>query len=113
VARRGSQGREDGGERRCETWTSGNQRTAVGQRRLLDLADRGEVLDSCLYTRPGTVGGGAGTTWLVGSADDVAFALQKYRSLSITHFVLSDRPYKPEIARIGDELLPLLRTPAT
>jgi alkanesulfonate monooxygenase len=96
-----------------ETWASGTRRAAVGQRRLLDLAERGEVLDSCLYTRPGTVGGGgAGTTWLVGSADDVAFALLKYRSLGITHFVLSDTPYKPEIAKIGDELLPRLRTPA-
>ncbi len=28
---------------------------AVGQRRLLDLAARGEVLDSCLYTAPWTV----------------------------------------------------------
>jgi alkanesulfonate monooxygenase SsuD/methylene tetrahydromethanopterin reductase-like flavin-dependent oxidoreductase (luciferase family) len=26
---------------------------AVGQQRLLDLADRGDVLDSCLYTAPG------------------------------------------------------------
>jgi alkanesulfonate monooxygenase len=83
---------------------------AVGQQRLFDLAQRGEVLDSCLYTTPGKVGGGgAGTTWLVGSADDVAAALQKYRELGITHFVLSDTPYKQEIVRIGDQLLDLLR----
>ncbi|WP_327066340.1 LLM class flavin-dependent oxidoreductase [Kitasatospora sp. NBC_01250] len=89
------------------------RRPAVGQRRLLDLADRGEVLDDCLYTAPGRYGGGgAGTTWLVGSARQVADALRKYRELGVTHFVLSDTPYKEEIARIGDELLPLLR-PAT
>lgn len=89
---------------------AGHRRSAVGQQRLLALAERGEVLDSCLYTTPGKVGGGgAATTWLVGSADDVASALQKYRELGITHFVLSDTPYKPEIARIGDELLPRLR----
>jgi alkanesulfonate monooxygenase SsuD/methylene tetrahydromethanopterin reductase-like flavin-dependent oxidoreductase (luciferase family) len=36
------------------------------------------VLDSCLYTAPGKFGGGgAGTTWLVGSADEVAAALRK------------------------------------
>lgn len=88
----------------------GNRRTAVGQRRLLELAERGEVLDTCLYTTPGTVGGGgAGTTWLVGSADDVAQALQRYRELGISHFVLSDTPYKQEIIRVGDELLPRLR----
>src|SRR4051794_23876919 len=60
---------------------------AVGQQRLLDLAERGEVLDSCLYTTPGRYGGGgAATTWLVGSADDVAAALRKYAELGITHF---------------------------
>ncbi|AZQ39896.1 LLM class flavin-dependent oxidoreductase [Streptomyces cyaneochromogenes] len=91
------------------TWT-GNRGTAVGQRRLLELAERGEVLDTCLYTTPGRFGGGgAATTWLVGSADDVADALAKYRKLGITHFVLSDTPYKREIVRIGDQLLPKLR----
>ena len=37
---------------------SSNWRRAVGQQRLLDLAERGDVLDSCLYTAPGRVGGG-------------------------------------------------------
>ena len=91
------------------TW-AGNRRSAVGQRRLFDLYERGEVLDSCLYTAPGTVGGeGAGTTWLVGSADDVAAALLRYRALGITHFVLSDTPYLREIARIGEQLVGRLR----
>ncbi|MEV6008642.1 LLM class flavin-dependent oxidoreductase [Streptomyces sp. NPDC051976] len=93
-------------------WT-GNRGTAVGQQRLLDLARRGDVLDTCLYTAPGRFGGGgAATTWLVGSADDVATALDNYRKLGITHFVLSDTPYKQEISRIGDELLPRLRASA-
>ena len=83
---------------------------ATGQQRLLDLAERGDVLDSCLYTAPGRYGGGgAGTTWLVGSAEDVAQALRKYQELGISHFVLSDTPYKTEIARVGDKMLPLLR----
>ncbi|WP_420309529.1 LLM class flavin-dependent oxidoreductase [Streptomyces sp. YS-B37] len=91
------------------TWT-GNRKTAVGQQRLYDLAARGEVLDTCLYTTPGRFGGGgAATTWLVGSAADVATALDNYRKLGITHFVLSDTPYKQEIARVGDQLLPRLR----
>ncbi|QNG20804.1 LLM class flavin-dependent oxidoreductase [Rhodococcus triatomae] len=89
-------------------------RKAVGQRRLLDLADRGDVLDTNLYKAPGKagVGGGAGTTWLVGSADEVADSLRKYQDLGITHFVLSDTPYKQEIARVGDQLLSRLREPA-
>ena len=83
---------------------------ATGQQRLLDLAERGDVLDTCLYTAPGKYGGGgAGTTWLVGSAEDVAHALRKYQELGITHFVLSDTPYKTEIGRVGDSVLPLLR----
>ncbi|MDF5757431.1 LLM class flavin-dependent oxidoreductase [Spongiactinospora sp. TRM90649] len=87
-----------------------NRQVAVGQRRLLDLAARGEVLDDNLYTAPGKVGGGgAGTTWLVGSAEDVARSLRRYQDLGITHFVLSDTPYLPEIRRQGDRLLPLLR----
>jgi len=83
---------------------------ATGQQRLLDLAERGDVLDTCLYTAPGRYGGGgAGTTWLVGSAADVAGALRKYQELGVTHFVLSDTPYRTEIARVGDNLVPLLR----
>ena len=83
---------------------------AVGQQRLLDLAARGEVLDSCLYTAPGLHGGGgAGTTWLVGSAEDVATALRRYRELGVTHFVLSDTPYQRETARVGDALIGRLR----
>lgn len=84
---------------------------AVGQQRLLDLQAHGDVLDENLYTAPGKFGGGgAGTTWLVGSAADVARSLKKYRDLGIAHFVLSDTPYLPEIKRQGDQLLPLLRS---
>lgn len=91
-----------------------NRRTATGQQRLLELAARGEVLDDNLYTTPGKYGGGgAGTTWLVGSAEDVAKSLRKYQSLGITHFVLSDTPYLSEIKRQGDQLLPLLRDTAS
>jgi alkanesulfonate monooxygenase len=83
---------------------------SVGQKRLVDLADQGDVLDDCLYTAPGKVGGGgAATTWLVGSFGEVAAALRKYEALGVTHFILSDAPYKTEAARIGDELLPRLR----
>ena len=91
--------------------TVAGRRVAVGQQRLLDRAGQGEVHDDCLYTAPGRVGGGgAGTTWLVGSPDDVAKALRRYADLGVTHFVLSDTPYEQEIARIGDSLLPLLRS---
>jgi len=57
----------------------------------LRFTTRGDVLDDNLYTAPGKFGGGgAGTTWLVGSAADVARSLRRYQDLGITHFVLSD-----------------------
>ncbi|NKL38666.1 LLM class flavin-dependent oxidoreductase [Rhizobium leguminosarum bv. viciae] len=91
-------------------WHDHQRVLAVGQQRLLELHERGDVLDENLYTAPGKFGGGgAGTTWLVGSAEDVARSLRKYRDLGITHFVLSDTPYLSEIKRQGDQLLPLLR----
>lgn len=91
-------------------WHDHRRVVAVGQQRLFDLQARGEVLDDNLYTAPGKFGGGgAGTTWLVGSAADVARSLRKYQELGITHFVLSDTPYLPEIKRQGQQLLPLLR----
>ncbi|MGO6851261.1 LLM class flavin-dependent oxidoreductase (plasmid) [Rhizobium leguminosarum] len=91
-------------------WHDHQRALAVGQQRLLDLHERGDVLDDNLYTAPGKFGGGgAGTTWLVGSAEDVARSLHKYQDLGITHFVLSDTPYLSEIKRQGDQLLPLLR----
>ncbi|ANM13055.1 MULTISPECIES: LLM class flavin-dependent oxidoreductase [unclassified Rhizobium] len=91
-------------------WHDHQRVLAVGQQRLLSLYERGDVLDDNLYTAPGRFGGGgAGTTWLVGSAADVARSLRKYQDLGITHFVLSDTPYLSEIKRQGDQLLPLLR----
>ena len=93
-------------------WRDHRKWVAVGQQRLLDLQQRGDVLDDNLYTAPGKYGGGgAGTTWLVGSAADVAHSLRKYQALGVTHFVLSDTPYLAEIRRQGDQLLPLLRRP--
>ena len=95
-----------------EGWRDHRGWTAVGQKRLLDLQSQGEVLDENLYTTPGRFGGGgAGTTWLVGSPEDVARSLDRYRALGISHFVLSDTPYLDEIRRQGDQLLPLLRKP--
>ncbi|TRL36437.1 LLM class flavin-dependent oxidoreductase [Rhizobium straminoryzae] len=90
-------------------WHDHKREVAVGQQRLFNLQAKGDVLDDNLYTAPGKFGGGgAGTTWLVGSAEDVARSLNRYRALGITHFVLSDTPYLSEIRRQGSQLLPLL-----
>lgn len=93
-----------------DTHGAGARRGAVGQQRILELAARGDVLDDNLYTAPGTVGaGGAATTWLVGSPQEVADLLDKYRALGVSHFILSDTPYEREIERQGAQLLQLLR----
>ena len=85
---------------------------AVGQQRLLDLQQQGDVLDANLYTAPGRFGGGgAGTTWLVGSPADVIASLRAYQDLGITHFILSDTPYKQEVARVGDSIAAAMRAP--
>jgi alkanesulfonate monooxygenase len=98
-------------EGKAGIWQDHRHAVAVGQQRLLDLTARGDVLDDNLYTAPGRYGGGgASTTWLVGSAEDVARSLRKYEDAGITHFVLSDTPYLAEIQRQGDQLLPLLRS---
>ncbi len=78
---------------------------SVGQQRLRDLAARGEVLDRCLWTAPATVGTGAASTWLVGSPDDVSAALEDYVALGVTHFILSDTPYRDEAVRVGETVV--------
>lgn len=90
------------------------QAGAVGQERLNILHKDGDVLDTCLYTAPARFGGGgAASTWLVGSAEEVATALKAYEALGISHFVLSDTPYLSEVKRQGETLLPLLRARAS
>jgi alkanesulfonate monooxygenase SsuD/methylene tetrahydromethanopterin reductase-like flavin-dependent oxidoreductase (luciferase family) len=54
-------------------------------------------------------GGGAGTTWLVGSPDDVTAALRRYADLGVRHVVLSDTPYERVTAHVGDALIVRLR----
>ena len=78
---------------------------SVGQRRLQELLSKGEVLDSCLWTAPATVGTGAATTWLVGSADEVTRALEAYAALGVRHFVISDTPYREEAIRVGQQVV--------
>jgi alkanesulfonate monooxygenase len=106
---RGWEGKLD---RRVERNVTG--RGSVGQGRLRALMDQGEVLDRCLWTAPAKVGTGAASTWLVGSADDVIRSLEAYVALGVTHFILSDTPYREEAIRVGDLVVkPMLAATAT
>ncbi|PYE92744.1 alkanesulfonate monooxygenase [Rhizobium sp. PP-F2F-G38] len=90
-------------------WQDHRTVVAHGQQRLNDLVTRGDVLDDNLYTAPARHGGGgAGTTWLVGTAEDVARSLRKCEALGISQFILSDTPYRAESERQAKSLLPLL-----
>jgi alkanesulfonate monooxygenase len=86
--------------RRVETNQTG--KGSVGQARLQDLLDVGEVLDRCLWTAPARVGTGAASTWLVGSPADIIASLEAYMALGITRFILSDTPYRDEAIRVGE-----------
>jgi alkanesulfonate monooxygenase len=87
-------------DRRVEKNVTG--KGSVGQARLRDLLDVGEVLDRCLWTAPATVGTGAASTWLVGSPDKIIASLEAYTALGISKFILSDTPYLDEAIRVGD-----------
>jgi alkanesulfonate monooxygenase len=84
--------------KRVETLKEGS----VGQARLRSLVATGEVLDRCLWTAPAKMGIGSGSTWLVGSAADVIGSLEAYAAIGISHFLLSDTPYRDEAARVGN-----------
>ena len=83
---------------------------ATGPQRLLDLAERAEVLDDNLYTAPGKYGGGgAGTTWLVGSPEDVAKSLLEIPGPrhNPLHPLRHPRPRRNHPR--GNQVLPLLQ----
>ncbi|MGE0545308.1 MAG: LLM class flavin-dependent oxidoreductase [Dehalococcoidia bacterium] len=90
-------------DRRVERNVTG--KGSVGQQRLREMMAQGEVLDRCLWTRPAQVGTGAASTWLVGSYEEIAAALQDYVRLGITHFILSDTPYREEAQRVGEQVV--------
>jgi len=86
-------------DRRVEKNVTGQG--SVGQARLRELLEQGEVLDTCLWTAPTRYGTGAASTWLVGSAEQITAALEAYVRLGVTHFILSDTPYREEAIRVG------------
>ena len=55
--------------------------------------------------RPGQGRHRRGSTWLVGSPDDVIASLEDYVALGMTHFILSDTPYLDEAIRVGDAVV--------
>ncbi|MEU7820538.1 LLM class flavin-dependent oxidoreductase [Catellatospora sp. NPDC049133] len=85
---------------------------SVGQARMAALhagrAD-GLVIAPNLWAGVGLVREGAGTA-LVGSYAEVAERLSEYAALGVDEFILSAWPHLEEARRVGEHVLPLVRT---
>lgn len=82
----------------------------VGSQRLLDVASRRDVHDTCLFTALATATGAPGnSTALVGTPETVADALVAYYELGATTLLI--RGYDPlnDAEDYGRELIPLVR----
>jgi alkanesulfonate monooxygenase len=83
-----------------------------GQRRMTELhggrTDHLEVSPN-LWAGIGLVRGGAGTA-LVGSHNEVADRIAEYHDLGITEFILSGYPHLEEAYRVGEGLMPILKS---
>ena len=86
------------------------QNSNVGSDRLVAVAGRGKVQDKRLWTEIAALTGAAGnSTALVGTADQVAEAIQDYWDAGVSTFLF--RGFDPLIdaAIYGQELLPAIR----
>lgn len=82
---------------------------AVNSQRLVGLSQRGEVLDERLWTAmAGVLGGRGNSTALVGTAEQVARSMLRYRKLGVSHYIIRGWDPLPDVIGYGRELIPLL-----
>ena len=82
----------------------------AGSRRLLAVAEKGDLHDRCLWTpTTSAVGGGGNSTALVGSPETVAAAILDYVEIGVDTVLI--RGYDPlqDAIDYGRDLLPLVR----
>lgn len=83
---------------------------AVNSQRLVGLSQRGAVLDERLWTAmAGVLGGRGNSTALVGTAEQVARAMLRYREIGVSHYILRGWDPLEDAIQYGQELIPLLR----
>lgn len=85
---------------------------SVGQRRMADLhgGSAAELeISPNLWAGVGLVREGAGTA-LVGDYDEVAERIREYAALGLEEFILSGWPHLEEALRVGEFVLPRLRS---
>ncbi|MEV0398100.1 LLM class flavin-dependent oxidoreductase [Polymorphospora rubra] len=86
-------------------------RQSVGQRRVQSL-NPGVIDRDALRPYPtiwsglGLVGGGGGSTALVGSHAEVAERIREYVDVGISHFIVSGAPLLEEAYRFGEGVIP-------
>ncbi|WP_248960882.1 LLM class flavin-dependent oxidoreductase [Sphaerisporangium perillae] len=89
------------------------ERQSIGQQRVQSLnpgvIDRERLRPyPTIWSGLGLVGGGGGSTALVGSHEEVAERIQEYVDAGIRHFIVSGAPLLEEAYRFGEGVLPLL-----
>lgn len=82
---------------------------AVNSQRLVALSQRADVLDERLWTAmAGVLGGRGNSTALVGTAEQVARNMLRYRQVGVSHYIIRGWDPLPDVAQYGRELIPLL-----
>jgi alkanesulfonate monooxygenase len=62
-----------------------------------------------IWAGSGLVGGGGGSTSLVGSYEQVAERIDEYLSVGVRHFIISGRPALESIYEFGEEIIPFFK----
>ena len=90
--------------------TPADQRNNVGSQRLLAMASKSELHDTCLWMKLAEATGARGnTTALVGAPDTVAKAMVEYYKLGATSLLIRGYDPLPDTEQYGAELIPLVR----
>lgn len=91
----------------------GDKPAAKQWQTLYERAQEGDVLDDCLWMGLNKAFKGRGNnSCLVGTPEQVANALMKYRRLGITRYLLRSPDHGRDTQIIGRDLLPLVREKA-
>lgn len=86
---------------------AGAKPQAESSRRLRDIASAGKVQDVRLWTEVAALtGGGSNSTGLVGTADQVAQAMEAYYDLGVSIFMLRGFDPLVDAQEYGSELIP-------
>jgi alkanesulfonate monooxygenase len=91
-------------------WSRGGPQQSEGARRLLKVAERGDVVDERLWTGVAReTGARSNSTALVGTPEQVAQALAKYVDLGVGKLLIRGFDPLEDVVDYGRELIPRIR----